>query len=300
MSGHAVGVVGLGAMGGAIARRLVAHGSVVVGVDPDPARRTALEAAGGTCVGSVGALVGRAGLVLTLLPTADALHEVVAELADAGGGAMGEGSIVAEMSTLALEAKVAARDRLASVGVAMLDSPLSGTAVQAERGDLVVYVSGDADVAARCEPVFRHVARSVIFMGPFGTGTKTKLVANLLVAVHIVAAAEALVLAEQAGLDLPSTLEALMAGAATSRMLEVRGPMMVARAFDPPSMTVRLFRKDLALIDDFARSVGAPAPLLETATAWYRTALEEGRAEQDTAAVFAALAGATKSSALPS
>jgi 3-hydroxyisobutyrate dehydrogenase-like beta-hydroxyacid dehydrogenase len=175
----------------------------------------------------------------------------------------------------------------------MLDCPLSGTAVQAERGDIVVYASGDERALARARDVFSVIARSVHVLGPFGTGTKTKLVANLLVAVHIASAAEALLLAERSGLDLKSTLEAMTAGAGTSRMLEVRGPMMIEREFDRPSMTLALFQKDLSLIAEFAQSVGAPTPLLAIASEWYRTARESGEL-RDTAAVFEALASASR------
>ena len=123
-------------------------------------------------------------------------------------------------------------------------------------------------------------------------GTRMKLVANLLVAIHIVSAAEALVLAGAAGLDLPRALEALTDGAGTSRMLEVRGPMMVNATYDPPSMSLQLFGKDEALIGALAASLKVPVPLFDDASRLLRRASDEGRAGHDTAAVYASLADA--------
>jgi 3-hydroxyisobutyrate dehydrogenase-like beta-hydroxyacid dehydrogenase len=195
------------------------------------------------------------------------------------------------MSTLATDDKERARVVLEAAGVTMVDCPLSGTAVQAAAGDLVIYASGDDAALDRCDRVFTGMARRVYRLGPFGTGMTTKLVANLLVAVHIVAAAEALSLAQAAGLDLDRTLDALTGGAGTSRMLEVRGPMMVDRAFDSPSMTIRLFGKDEQLIRDLATELHVPVALFEDASRLLRRAEAEGHAEQDTSAVFTILAG---------
>jgi putative dehydrogenase len=284
-----VGVIGLGAMGGPIARNLVNAGLRVAGYDLERSRRDSFGAAGGTVFESVEALAVEAPVILTLLPSPWALEEVTGAI---GRGADGrrDRPILAEMSTLSEAAKQRAHDTLESGGVPVRDCPLSGTAVQAATGDLVVYASGDDAAIDSCQPVFSRMARSVHRLGPFGTGTRTKLVANLLVAVHIVSAAEALLLARAAGLDLVRTLEALTDGAGSSRMLEVRGPMMAGASYDPPSMTLRLFAKDEGLIREFAAALSVPLPLFEDASRLLRRAAEEGRAEQDTSAVFASLA----------
>jgi L-threonate 2-dehydrogenase len=284
-----VGVVGLGAMGSPIAQNLARAGLRVAGFDIDPARLDALTSAGGYALDSTEALARDCPVILTVLPTPAALEQVTAAIAR---GALGreEPPVVAEMSTFSIETKTRARDELAADGIVMLDCPLSGTAVQAAVGDLVIYASGDEPAIDRCFPVFERMARGVHRLGAFGTGTRTKLVANLLVAIHIVSAAEALVLASAAGLDLPRTLRALTDGAGTSRMLEVRGPMMLAAGGEPPSMTLRLFEKDEILIQALSDSLGVPVPLFETATRALRQAAANGFAESDTSAVFRSLA----------
>jgi 3-hydroxyisobutyrate dehydrogenase-like beta-hydroxyacid dehydrogenase len=285
-----VGVIGLGVMGGAIARNLVRAGLSVVGYDIEAARVAAFASAGGSPCPSVEDLAAVAPIILTVLPSPAALASVVdAIIVAVTRRAPGDVPIVVEMSTLAEADKHAAADRLTSVGVTALDCPVSGTGVQAEHGDLVIYASGDDAAIDRCERAFGAMSRRVVRVGPFGVGMRTKLVANLLVAVHIVAAAEALNLARAAGLDLPDTLAALVDGAGTSRMLEVRGPMMVDPTAEPPSMTLRLFAKDEQLIREYASSLGVELSLFEQASRLLRRAADTGRAEQDTSAVYFSL-----------
>jgi putative dehydrogenase len=283
-----VGVVGLGAMGGPIARNLAAAGLHVAGYDLEESRRSALSAAGGRAFGSAETLAAEAPVILTLLPSPAALEDITAAIAR-GARERAAKPILVEMSTFSEATKQRARDALEPLGVAVLDCPLSGTAVQAAAGDLVIYASGDDAAIDRCADVFGSMARGVHRLGPFGTGTRTKLVANLLVAIHIVSSAEALVLARAAGLDLERTLTALTDGAGTSRMLEVRGPMMVREEFTSPSMTLRLFAKDEGLIREFAAALDVDVPLFEDASRLLRRASDSGRAEEDTSAVYASL-----------
>jgi putative dehydrogenase len=287
-TGPTIGVAGLGAMGLPIATSLAAAGYRVFGSDVEPGRLASLEQVGGTSAVAFEAIVDQASIILTVLPSAEALLDVVDRITSNPRGPR-SGMVLVEMSTLALHDKMKARDRLERAGVQMLDCPLSGTAVQAAVGDLVVYGSGDPAVFETCRGVLSAVARSVHYLGPFGVGTRTKLVANLLVAVHIVAAAEGLALANRAGLDLDVTLAALTDGAGSSRMLEVRGPMMVQSAFDTPSMSIHLFQKDLALIREMAGDLGLSIPMLDAASHWYEIALAEGRGGQDTSAVYATM-----------
>jgi 3-hydroxyisobutyrate dehydrogenase-like beta-hydroxyacid dehydrogenase len=274
-------------MGGAIARSLIAGGYQVHGFDIRPDRRDTLAVDGGTAAQSARDIADRCEVVLLSLPSDEALLAVAEELAIG----VGKGSMVAELSTLSLAAKEQARRIVEPAGAVMLDCPLSGTAIQARNRDLVVLASGDPDACARLGPVFLTFGRAVHQLGSFGKGTLTKLVANHLVATHIACAAEALVLARRAGLDLITTLDAVADGAGGSRMLEVRGPLMVRGEFQEPWMPVSLFQKDLGLIQDLAATTGAPVPMLEAATRLYASALAEGRGAQDTASIFATLDG---------
>jgi 3-hydroxyisobutyrate dehydrogenase-like beta-hydroxyacid dehydrogenase len=173
----------------------------------------------------------------------------------------------------------------------LLDCPLSGTGGQALTGDVVAYLSGPAEAKARALPVLRAMTRGVHDVGEFGNGSAVKFIANLLVAVHNVAAAEALVLAERAGLDLATVLTAVADGAGTSAMFEVRGPAMAARDYSGPGVTTTVFDKDLQIIAGFARETGTPAPLFTLASALYAAALAQGHAGDDTACVHAVLRG---------
>jgi 3-hydroxyisobutyrate dehydrogenase-like beta-hydroxyacid dehydrogenase len=289
-TGTLVGLIGLGAMGVPVAEHLMRAGHEVVGFDVAADRVDELEGLGGQRGGSVEEVASRSRAVLTLLPSPAALADVCDRLVAAASVADGPRPDVIELSTLGYETKVGARARLADVGISMLDGALSGTAVQAASGDLIVYVSGDRITMKRCRDVVATIGRAVHDLGAFGNATRTKLVANHLVSVHIAAAAEALLLAQRCGLDPAAVLGALTDGAGTSRMLEVRGPMMAATTYQPPSMRLELFLKDVALIESLGRGVGSPTPLFDVAARFFRGAVEEGRAREDTSAVYSWLA----------
>jgi putative dehydrogenase len=290
-----VGIVGLGAMGLPVAGNLRRAGFSIVGYDTEPSRAASLQAIGGLPCDSVEDVARTAQVVLTLLPSVGALEDVVRRIAAVAQAEDLSGIVVAEMSTLSEATKRRARDSLAPYGIDVLDSPVSGTAAQVASGDLVVYVGGNPDAIAVCRPVFEGTSRAVFATGEFGSATRTKLVANLLVGVHIVAAAEALALARRAGLDLSATLAALTAGAGSSRMLEIRGPMMASAVFTPPSMRVELFKKDELLIEELAQALGSPTPLFDIASRLFRRAEREGHGQEDTASVFLSLAEAGRS-----
>src|SRR5207244_6926733 len=138
-------------------------------------------------------------------------------------------------------------------------------------------------------PVFDAIARAHYHVGVFGNGSKVKFVANLLVAIHNVAAAEALVLARKAGLDLKKTFTVLADGAGSSRMFQVRGPMMVKRDYSKATMKLDVWQKDMTIIADFARQAGCPTPLFAASGPIYTAAVAAGRGKEDTAAVCAVL-----------
>ncbi len=280
------GFAGLGVMGSAMSGHLLAAGWTVPGYDIDPARLDAHRASGGACVSSPAELAAMAGLVVTSLPNGQALLDVT--LGPAGlAAAAAPGMTVIETSTLPLEVKEEARRALADRGAYLLDCTLSGTGAQARSGDLVAYLSGAQPGKDKAAEMLRAITRSQHDVGEFGNGTKIKMIANLLVTVHNVAAAEALVLAEAAGLDPQIVLTAVGDGAGSSRMLQVRGPAMAARCYAGPGMRTSLFAKDIDLITAFARQAGSPVPLFTLATAVYQAALAQGRGDEDTACVHA-------------
>jgi L-threonate 2-dehydrogenase len=285
----AVGFVGLGQMGTPMSRHLLAAGFTVAGYDIDPARLHAFETAGGKACSSAGEVADGARVIITSLPSGAALRAALDGDDGLLAGDAADGRVIVETSTLGLEDKNAARKAAEAVGAVLLDCPLSGTAGQAQRKDVVVYSSGDEASVRRCVPLFKAFSRAHYYLGEFGAGSKMKFIANLLVSIHNVAAAEALVLAMKAGMDPQRVHEVISTGAGSSRMFEVRGPAMVAGDYDQPGMSVRVFQKDLGIIADFARSFSCPTPLFTTGTQIYLAALAHGYGEQDAAAVCAAL-----------
>lgn len=283
-------MLGLGQMGGAIAESLLAAGFEVRGYDPSPACCAALRAAGGVVATSPADAVREVAVAITSLPTQEALEDVLGGSSGLVAGAR-QPLVVIETSTLDVAGKEHALAMTAGSAVTLLDCPLSGTAAQARRRDVVVYSSGDEDAVERCADVLAGFARSTVHLGAFGNGTRMKLVANHLVTVHNAAAAEAMVLAERCGLDPARALAALTSGAGTSRMLEVRGPSMVAKQYRTDGMRVRTHLKDVRIIGDFARTSGVAVPLFAASAQLYVAAVAQGHGDDDTAAVHAVLAG---------
>ena len=281
-----IAVIGLGIMGGAISRNLAAAGFAVSGFDVDKARAAAAASSGAAVKGSVAEAARAADLVLTSLPSTEALDATVAALA----AEPRPGLIVAEISTFPIEAKERARHRLAAVGITLLDCPLSGTGAQAATRDLALFGSGDEAAFDRCREAFAGFARVSHYLGAFGNGSRMKFVANLLVAVHNVAAAEAIVLGVKAGLDAERILEVIGSGAGTSRIFELRGPMMAKGVYTPPTATMHVLQKDSAIIADFARALDVDTPMLTAAAPLYDEAAAQGYAEADVGAVHAVLA----------
>ena len=288
MQERTIGIIGLGIMGSAVSANLLNDGFAVVGYDLQPERVQALEAGGGRGLASPRAVAEAAPVAITLLPSVRALEEVVS--GDQGLLTAGrEGLVLLECSTLPLDCKERARGALEEVGMVMLDCPLSGTGAQAVTKDLVVYASGDQSTFERCRGIFDGFARTSHYTGPFGKGPRFKFVANLLVSIHNVAAAEAFVLGMKAGLTPEAIYQVIGSGAGTSRMFEVRGPMMVQGSYDQATMKVDVWQKDIGIITDFARELGCPTPLFAAAAQLYAAALAQGRAKDDTAAVCAVL-----------
>ena len=280
-----VGVVGLGIMGGAIARNLAAAGWRVTGYDVDAKRRQELAGAGVEIAAGTGALAKDNPVILTSLPHPDALTVTVNEIVAAGAPKR----VVAELSTFAIDDKAKAEKRLREAGHVLLDCPLSGTGAQAKTKDLVVYASGDSASVAALMPLFREFAREAHDLGAFGNGMRMKFVANLLVAIHNVASAEAFVLGIKAGLDPKKIFELVKSGAGNSRVFELRGPMMVEDRYDDATMKLSVWQKDMAIIRDFAATLKSPTPLFDATVPVYDAALAGGFGAQDTAAVCTVL-----------
>jgi 3-hydroxyisobutyrate dehydrogenase-like beta-hydroxyacid dehydrogenase len=280
-----VGVIGLGIMGSAMAANLVKTGFGVVGTDIAAERCAELTAAGGSAVKGTAEVAQRCRYIILALASEAAFHNVCAVLAEN----CAKGTIIIETGTLPLAAKQKQHQLLAEKGVVLLDCTLSGTGAQAKNRDLAVYASGDAAAIQEVAPVIDGFARVCYNLGEFGNGTKMKFVANLLVAIHNVAAAEAILLGVRSGLDPATVVKVVADGAGGSRMLQVRGPAMVNRTWDEATMKNFVWQKDMKLIGEALQAAGCPAPLFSASIPIYIAAVASGHGEHDTAAVYEVL-----------
>jgi putative dehydrogenase len=275
-----VGVIGLGIMGSAMSANLAKKGFNVYGYDIAPKARAALRRAGGIPVESLAGI--QATVIITSLPSAAALHSVCKAL-----GA--KGTVVVETSTLPIKDKIKARNTLKKKGITLLDCPLSGTGAQAKVGDLVVFASGDKAAFKKAVPVFKGFSRGHHYLGEFGNGSKMKYVANLMVAIHNVSAGEAFALGIKAGLSPKAIFDVQADSAGSSRMFQVRGPMMVKGRYDDVTMKNEVWQKDMKIIGDYARKLRVATPTFNASAGVYRQAMARGFAKQDTGAVCAVL-----------
>jgi 3-hydroxyisobutyrate dehydrogenase len=224
-----IGLVGIGNLGFAIAQNLLGAGHRVVGY-----RRTMMEkfiAAGGEAGTSPRDVAEKADVVLTSLPSREALHEVFSRpegILSAGR----DGLDVFELSTVSLKEKLVVRDAAQAAGVTMVDCTISGNPVYIAAHNAAIFAGGDRGAFDRWATVLRDITDKVTWMGPFGTGRIAKFVALYLVATHTLAAAEAFELASRAGLDRGAMFEAIKGSNATSAMLESRGALMVDRDYE--------------------------------------------------------------------
>jgi 3-hydroxyisobutyrate dehydrogenase/glyoxylate/succinic semialdehyde reductase len=280
-----VGIIGLGIMGGAIARNLLDRGWRVIGFDIDAARRAELALADVTIGADISQVARDAPIIMTSLPSPTAAEDVARTIANSGQSSR----IVIELSTLALADKLRFEAILKKAGHVALDCPLSGTGAQAKNRDLIVYASGDSNAIAQCKSLFADFAKQSADLGKYGNGSRMKFVANHLVAIHNVATAEAMILAERAGLDPKLVVEMVGPGAGGSRMFQMRAPMMVEGVYEPATMKVSIWRKDMAVIAEFAHDVGCATPLFTLTQPVYAEAIAMGLGDQDTAAVFEVL-----------
>jgi 3-hydroxyisobutyrate dehydrogenase len=244
-----VGVVGLGNMGGRIARRLVEGGEDVVGFDLDAGRATEAGARPAT---SLAELAGAADVVLLSLPDSRAIEAVVGELE----AHLRAGQVVVDLSTAAPGSTVAIHERLGARDVAYVDAGISGGAAAAEAGTLTIMAGGEAEALDAARPVLAHFAAAVHHMGASGSGHVAKLINNFLNAVSLAATAEAMVAGRKAGLDLRQLLDVINASSGVNFATLNRFPRIVEGDYLEGGLTSDLMAKDVMLYLDLARELG--------------------------------------------
>ncbi len=282
-----IGFIGLGIMGRPMARNLLKAGFTVVGYSRTKGSVDGLKANGGQPASSARDVASRADLVITMVPDSHDV-ELVAEGPDGIFAGAAPGLIVVDMSTISpavtrrLAAEAAAR------GVAWLDAPVSGGEAGAIAGTLTIMVGGEAAAFARARPVLDAMGKRVTHMGASGQGQTTKLCNQILVAVNLLGAAEALVFGAKAGLDLSKLHEALTGGAANSWAFQTLGQKMINRDF-APAFKVRLQQKDLRLVGEAARDLKTPVVGTSLVEQLLRVLEAQGRGEDGTQALVTVL-----------
>jgi 3-hydroxyisobutyrate dehydrogenase-like beta-hydroxyacid dehydrogenase len=282
----AIGMIGLGIMGGAMAEALLADGYPVVGYDVRDQARRRLRRAGGKAVASGTAVASSADLLITSLATVAALDDAVDKIALAKRGANRPALTVIETSTLPIADKARALKCLQHAGIALLDCPISGTAVRMKEGAWTIFVSGSAAAYRRARPLFAVFTRNAPYVGAFGNGTRMKFIANHMVAIQNVAVGESMTFARRMGLDAQQVWELFAASPVIgSGIFKLRGKFMVERKYLPATMKVEVWQKDMQVIGDMARAVNCPTPLFSACVPLFNAAMAQGLSQHDTASV---------------
>ena len=277
-----IGFVGVGKIGMPISENLIKSGHRVVGY-----RRHSLaefEKIGGVPARSAAEVGAQADIVLSCLPSTEALDEVMHGPHGLTQSAR-PGQIVVELGSHPVPDKQRQIAPLKEKGAIFIDGEVSGTPgmVSARKG--VIYLAGDADACKKVEGVVAGFADTCLYFGEFGAASRVKLVNNLLVAINIAATAEAMALGLKAGVDVPLMIKAIAGGSGGSTQFGIRAPWMAERRFQPVQGTVPGLQHYFDMLKDFADHVGVATPLLDCVVPLYQRFMDMGLEDNDVAAM---------------
>lgn len=289
-----IAFVGLGAMGGAMAQRLLAAGHSVTGYNRTRAKADALASKGLAVADSARAAVEGASVVLSMVTDSEALRDVALR-PDGILAGLGPGAVWAEMSTVSPTVTRMLGERVAEKGAALLDAPVSGSTVTIAQGQLSFIVGGDAAALERIRPYLLAIGPTITHVGALGLAVTMKIAVNLSIGVQMLAFSESVLLAEKSGIPREKAVEAILKGVTASPMLKYRGPFVLDMP-DEALFNVVLMQKDMRLALEQGRAVGVPLPATGLVHELLTGARGLGLAEKDFAAVFDVLA---KLSGLP-
>ena len=281
-----IGLIGLGAMGGAYAKHLLNNNFKCFGIDLDKNNISKFIQLGGQEI-TYDKLFNKVEIVLTSLPSLIAYKDVLNNLKRLGKN--NSKKIMLDMNTISIDDKKMFKNEINGLNIDMLDSPVSGTGAQAWEADLTVFASGSKELIDKCMNIFKAFSKEVINVGSFGNGMKFKILANLLVTIHNTAAAEALRLGELAGLDQDMIFKVLGNSAATSVMLQKRMPLMINKNYEPPTASFNIFLKDVDIIRNFIKNNNVTLPTFEGSAKMYDKAEKTLSKNWDTASVYEVL-----------
>jgi 3-hydroxyisobutyrate dehydrogenase-like beta-hydroxyacid dehydrogenase len=278
-----IGFIGIGKIGLPITQNLIKSGYRVLGY-----RRSAMaefEQSGGVPGKSPAAIGAEAHMVFSCVPTTAAMDEVMAGPNGLVHSAR-PGQTIVELGSHPIPDKERHVATFAAKAAAFIDGEVSGTPRMVAARQGVIYLGGDPEACKRAQRVIAAFADSCLYLGPFGAASKVKLINNLLVAVHIAAAAEAMALGMRAGVDVDLMIKAVSTGSGGSSSFAQRAPMMAKRQFEPPMGTPNLLAHYFDMIGDLADRTGTATPMLERAIAVYRRAMATGYGDRDVAALI--------------
>jgi 3-hydroxyisobutyrate dehydrogenase-like beta-hydroxyacid dehydrogenase len=284
-----VGLVGMGLMGQAFILNLRKSQIVVQGFDVDPRRMDELREQGGHPVDTPAAAAKGVDYVITSLPNSGIGREVMLGADGIAEGAV-EGLYICDTTTARPEDSEALGAELAAKGIRFLDSAVSGTSTMARAGDLIVIAGGDKADFDACRPVFAGFSRAAYHMGPVGSGARTKLAINLVLAGNRVALAEGLLLGDKCGLDLNNLLEVFKDGACSSKTMVDKGPKMIDADYSQQGQ-IQVSLKDSRLMIEQAQKVGAPVLMAQTWSQLLQAAYEKGYKYKDSVAFYEIMRG---------
>jgi len=287
MADKKLGWIGLGIMGRPMSGHLLAAGNTVYIYDVVAASVKEIEAKGGIACKSAKEVAQKADIIFTMVPDTP---DVEAVLFGKDGVAEGlkKGSIVVDMSSISPIATKEFAKKIKALGCRYLDAPVSGGQVGAEKAILSIMVGGDADLFEQIKPYFEKMGKNIVLIGDNGAGQSCKVCNQIAVALHILAASEALLLASKAGVDPAKVRSALMGGLAASRVMEVIGEKQIKRTF-APGFRIRLHQKDLNLALQSARSLHMSIPGTAIAQEMFNAVAADGGIDLDHSAMVQAL-----------
>jgi L-threonate 2-dehydrogenase len=283
-----VGVIGLGKMGLPIATNLIQQGFAVIGY-----RRSGspeLAEAGGVVAASAAEVAAAADVLLSIVPDTQAVETVIHGPEGTLKG-LRPGTIHIEMSTIDVPRKARLRDEMQARGGDLLDCPISGSPGMVAPRLATTFASGERESVDQVGKVLDAISGPWVYTGPLGTGTQLKYIANLLLAVHTVAAAEAIALARRSGLDLDLVQKTLDTSIASSAIWTQRGPLMAERHYTPAPGPVATLHPILEQIEDHTIRTGLSAPVFAAAKEIFDQALADGWGDLDIACVHDQIAG---------
>jgi 3-hydroxyisobutyrate dehydrogenase-like beta-hydroxyacid dehydrogenase len=279
-----IAVVGLGQMGGRIAKRLVQQGHGIGVFDSDQARMDELASLGATPYDTLRDLAAAHDTILTVLPNADIVKRVV--LGEGGLiGGMKEGSLLIDMTSSVPAVTREVSEALSQRGILMLDAPVSGGVKKAETGELTIMVGGETSVLDGVRPLLQDIGTQIFHVGSTGAGHIAKALNNLITATTLAITSEAIALGVKMGVDAGTLLDVINAGSGRSAASETKFPQQILSRKFAPGFSMAMMLKDVGIALGMAHDTLSPAQVSVAVHDLWKQGVDQGRGEMDHSAI---------------